>query len=165
MPIKDRKYKEKNLDTLDKKILQTLALDSSKSLVEIATEIGSTWDVVRYRIKLLEQAKVILTYFPQIDYKKLGYVQFVCSIELRNIGLEDFKKFEQIMKTNPNTFYAFTSANSPSILFHCAFKSIEELDSLLGTIQEKFKEHIYSADYYIVRDELKLNLFPKGLME
>src|SRR3989338_9921721 len=36
-PIKDRKYKEKNLDALDKKILQALTLDSSKSLVEIAT--------------------------------------------------------------------------------------------------------------------------------
>lgn len=165
LPIKDRKYKEKKLDTLDKKILHGLTAHSNKSLVEIATEVGSTWDVVRYRIKLLEQAKIILTYFPQIDYKKLGYVQFICNIELRNIGLEDFKKFENIMKTNPNTFYAFTSANSPSILFHCAFKSIEELDTLLGTIQEKFKEHIYAADYYIVRDELKLNLFPNGLLE
>ena len=164
-PIKDRKYKEKNLDALDKKILQALTLDSSKSLVEIATEIGSTWDVVRYRIKLLEQAKIILTYFPEIGYNKLGYMQFICNIELRNIGTEDFKKFEHLMKTNPNTLYAFTSANSPSILFHCIFKSIEELYTLLGTIQEKFKEHIYAADYYIVRDELKLNLFPNGLLE
>ena len=163
LPIKERSYKEKKLDDLDKKILEKLTLHSNKSLVEIASEVGSTWDVVRYRIKLLEQAKIILTYFPEIDYKKLGYMQFICNIELRSISLEEFGKFEQIMKTNPNTLYAFKSANSPSIIFHCVFRSVEELDTLIRTIQEKFKEYIYAADYYIVRDELKLNLFPSGL--
>ena len=165
LPLKDRKYKEKKLDDLDRKILHVLTANSDKSLVEIAKEVGSTWDVVRYRIKLMEQAKIILTYFPEIDYKQLGYMQFICNVELRNINAESFKQFEHIMKTNPNTLYAFTSANSPSILFHCVFKSLDELDTLLRMIQEKFKEHIYATDYYIVRDELKLDLFPKGMME
>lgn len=165
LPIKERSYKEKKLDALDKKILQALTAHSNKSLVEIAEEVGSTWDVVRYRIKLLEQAKIILTYFPQIDYKALGYMQFICNIELRNISISSFKQFEHIMKMDPNTLYAFKSANSSSIIFHCIFKSIEELDMLLRSIQEKFKEHIYATDYYIIRDELKLNLFPDGLMD
>lgn len=164
LPIKERIYKEKKLDELDKKILHALVLHSNKSLIEIAKEVESTWDVVRYRIKLMEQAKIILTYFPEIDYKALGYMQFICNIELRNISKINFEKFELIMKTNPNTLYAVASANSPLIIFHCAFKSIDELDVLLGTIQEKFKENIYSADYYIVRDQLKLELFPRGFL-
>lgn len=165
LPVKARDYKKKKLDALDKKILRALTAHSDRSLVEIAKNVGSTWDVVRYRIRLLEQAKIILTYFPQIDYKSLGYMQFVCNVELRNINAEDFKRFENVMKTNPNTFYAFKSASSSSIIFHCAFKSIDELDTLLRSIQEKFKEHIYAADYYIVRDELKLDLFPEGFLE
>ena len=42
---------------------------------------------------------------------------------------------------------------------------IKVRNALIRAIQEKFKEHIYSADYYIVRDELKLNLFPSGMLE
>src|SRR3989344_2991491 len=46
--------KNKELDNLDKKILFEISKDSTLSLINLADKIESSWDVVRYRIKQLE---------------------------------------------------------------------------------------------------------------
>ena len=59
-----REFKSLKLDELDKKILKIISLNSDKSLIDIAKEAKSSWDVVRYRLKQMENAGIILNYFP-----------------------------------------------------------------------------------------------------
>ena len=160
-----REYIPKKLDELDKKILSVLSKNSDKTLTEIAKEIGSTWDVVRYRIKQMEKDKIILKYFPQINLLKLGYLRFICELDLHNLDNEKFKKIRYIIKVNDNITYAFANSNSMSILLDCSFKSISDLDSFLSKLQEDFKENIININYNIVREELKFDLFPDGLLQ
>lgn len=160
-----REYIPKKLDELDKKILSVLSKNSDKTLTEIATEIGSTWDVVRYRIKIMEKDKIILKYFPQINLLKLGYLRFICELDLHNLDNEKFKKIKYIIKVNDNITYAFANSNSMSILLDCSFKSISDLDSFLSRLQGDFKENIININYNIVREELKFDLFPEGLLQ
>ncbi|KYH24358.1 HTH-type transcriptional regulator LrpA [Halalkalicoccus paucihalophilus] len=71
------------LDDLDRKILYELQQDARKTTHE---EISATVDVspstVRNRITALEDAGVIKTYSPELDYERAGFslhVQFVCT--------------------------------------------------------------------------------------
>ena len=160
-----REYIPKKLDELDKKILSVLSKNSDKTLTEIAKKIGSTWDVVRYRIKQMEKDKIVLKYFPQINLLKLGYLRFICELDLHNLDNEKFKKIRYIIKVNDNITYAFANSNSMSILLDCSFKSISDLDSFLSKLQEDFKENIININYNIVREELKFDLFPDGLLQ
>lgn len=162
---KKRGFKEIKLDELDKKILEVISDNSDKNFVEIAKEVNSTWDVVRYRLKHMENAGIILDYFPEINLAKLGYAQFIGQLKMRNSSKEEFDKIKHLFKHHPNVSYAFINASAISILFHCSFKKIEALDSFLGEIQESFKDNILSIDYYLIKEQLKFDLFPKGMLE
>src|SRR3989338_2403632 len=85
--IQKRPYEEKKLDSTDRKILSVISKESNLPLVDIAKKIGSTWDVVRYRIKQMEEAEVVLTYFPEINLNILGYTEFLCKISFHNIKI------------------------------------------------------------------------------
>ena len=59
------------LDLLDKKILFELDLNSRQSNQEIARKVRSSKEVVSYRIKKLEENKVIFKYLTILDPAKL----------------------------------------------------------------------------------------------
>ena len=80
------------LDEKEKKILVSLSKDSRKNVVNIANETGLTVDVIRNRIKKLEEAKVIFRYGAIIDFNKLGYEFFKSFLHFRNLSKEDEKK-------------------------------------------------------------------------
>jgi DNA-binding Lrp family transcriptional regulator len=157
--------KKKTLDDLDRKILHALAIDSNKSYIKLAGQLKSTWDVVRYRIKQLRNHGYLLNTFPEINYKKIGYQQFICKISLQNISSNDFQSLESLITKNKNITYAFTSATSFSVIFNCAYRSLNDLDDFLRKIQERFKGRILASDYYIQREQVKFNLFPDGLLK
>ena len=89
---------------------------------------------------------------------------FIGKITFQNISKLGFDAVEDLIKNNENITYAFTSANSLSIVFNCIYKSIDELDSFLKRIQEKFKGKIKDMKYYIQRDQIKFTPFPNGLL-
>lgn len=163
--LKSREYREKKLDKLDRKILATLSVDSNRSLIDIASAVGSKWDVVRYRIKQMEEAGILLGYFPEIDYSKLEYSRFIGKIEITNSDSKIFDEIKNIIKHHGNITYAFVNVNSQSILFDIKLEKLKDLDYFLGELQEKFKNQIMSMDYFVARDQLKFNLFPKGLLD
>lgn len=162
--LKTREFKEKKLDSLDKQILCVLAQNSEMSLTDLAFKVKSKWDIVRYRIKQMEDAGVLLGYFPEIDYSKLGYSRFICKLELINLTLPVFKELKTKIKYHGSITYAFVNTNSVSILFDIQVKELGEIDLFLGELQERFKNQIKNIDYYIVREQLKFNLFPEGLL-
>lgn len=162
---KERTFKPKKLDLIDKKILKHLTLKSDDSLINIADAIGSKWDIVRYRIKQLEESGIILKYFPEVNIKKLGYADFLCNIQFANMNKTDFKKFKDYITNHKNTIYAFADVNSLSLICNCAFKSIDYLDDFLGELRNLFREKIISLDYYTIKDHPKFDLFPQGLLK
>ena len=162
--IQNIESKQKKLDQLDKKIIFELTRDSSLSLISIAEKVKSSWDVVRYRIKSLENNKIIGKYHPMLNYKKLNYMPFIGKVTMQSISKNDFDALEDLIKRNDNVTYAFTSANSFSIIFNCIYASIDQLDSFLRKIQEEFKGKIKSMIYYIQREQIKFTPFPAGLL-
>lgn len=165
IPVQKRALKEKELDLTDRKILSVVSKDSSLKLTDIAKKIGSKWDIVRYRMKQMEEAGVIIKYFPEINLKKLGYTEFICKISAHNVNDGVFKSIKNQIKENRNVTYSFVNINSMDIILNCAFERIDGLDSFLSDLQEKFKEYISRIDYYIVRENLKFDLFPDGLVK
>src|SRR3989338_1118167 len=66
------KFLEKyELKDIEKKILKELFKNSRINIVDIANNHNSTVDIVRNRIKKLEQSKIISRYMINIDYNKL----------------------------------------------------------------------------------------------
>jgi Lrp/AsnC family transcriptional regulator for asnA, asnC and gidA len=65
-----------SLDMKDRRIIYELDRDSRQSFSQIGKTVGLKKDVVAYRIKKLEDEKIITSYYTVIDAYRLGYLMF-----------------------------------------------------------------------------------------
>ena len=75
LSIKPRTVEKLSIDLIDKKILSILSLDSSLPFLQIAKQLNTSIDVVRYRIRNLLDKGFLIKFFPEIDLEKLGYTE------------------------------------------------------------------------------------------
>lgn len=61
------------LDMKDRRLLYELDQDARQSLSKLGKKIGLPKNVVAYRLKKLEEKKVIMSYYPIVDASKFGY--------------------------------------------------------------------------------------------
>ena len=79
-----------SLDEVDRGILFTLQRDArNTTIADIAAEVDVSASTVRNRIARLEEAGVIESYYPKIDYEKANFplhVLFICSAPTEKRG-------------------------------------------------------------------------------
>lgn len=90
------------LDFYDKKILSLLQLDSSRSIADIAEQVGLSKSACHRRIGLLEDAGLIRHYAATIDQKKAGYdLTFIVDVALEAQSETAMERFEQRILSIP----------------------------------------------------------------
>jgi len=80
------------LDLKDRKILYELDLNCRQSNTQIGKKVGLKKDVVNYRIKKMEEDKVIKGYFTAIDTFKLGFNVYRIYLNFQDISVEEKKE-------------------------------------------------------------------------
>lgn len=161
---KERRKEEYKADKIDKKILNLLGEDSSLNYIDIAERLKITLDVVRYRMKNLIKENVIVKFFPEISLQKLGYTEYLYILKLRDLSESRFNELKKSLKFNDNITYSFVDKNSFYVVFDCAFRNSEGIDSLSRSLREEFSDIIESQDYLIIKEQVLFNLFPRGLI-
>lgn len=71
---------EEKIDDIDKRILNILQDDATKSLEEIGKELGMSKTAIHYRINKLRDKKIIRKIIALIDSSKVGYDIFAISL-------------------------------------------------------------------------------------
>ena len=84
----------KPLDEIDRKILAVLQTDSRLSVQELAERVGLSPSPCHRRVKLLEDAGVIMRYIAMVDQRAVGLpVSVFISIKLERQKEEDLDRF------------------------------------------------------------------------
>lgn len=164
LPVKKRETKQYTLDEKDKQILYILNQDASLSFIEIAKQLNLTLDIVRYRMKMLEQQNVILNYFPVVAVKHLGYNQYLLRIKLKNPLPEVIDKIKSTLKLHPHITYAFLDEISLHLIVVAAFTTSDEIDTFSRSLQKQYRDHIEKQEYILIKEQLLFTLFPVGLL-
>ncbi len=146
------------LDYADKKILSLLIGNCRLTNSQIAKRVGSSREVVSYRINRLEKNEIILGYTSDIAFEKIGYALFLTYLFLNNI---EPKKIN-LLKKRPNILYLQESLGkhnlSCNILAEDFIDFRKEYDyivSLLGKEIIKINSNMllgyidYSEDFFI----------------
>jgi Lrp/AsnC family transcriptional regulator, leucine-responsive regulatory protein len=152
------------LDEVDKKILHSLSIDSGQSIVDIASNLKLSVDVVHYRIKQLIREGIIKKFYAELSSNELGYDLYVNFFKIRRMPLDVIKKFKDFLRNHKNITYAFFDINSGTFVFTCGFNSPERMELFLREIKDKFGRYNEKWDYYIIKKNLKFEMFPKGLL-
>jgi len=95
------------LDAKDRQVLHELDADSGRSLSEIGKKIKLNRDVMHYRVKRLENSKVIAGYKLEVDYGKLGYLLGGLRLTLKNDDAKTRKKMIDFYKNKKEVVFVF----------------------------------------------------------
>ena len=138
------------IDDLDYKILNILANDARIPLTELARKTKSTIEIVRGRIRKLEDKKIILNYRIAVDFNKLGLEFFKAIIYFRKLSKQDEKSLFEWMTTNPNSLYYIRSLAPWEAEFEFAVESYQQFNQIINDLRKKFHNVIRNYEHLIM---------------
>jgi Lrp/AsnC family transcriptional regulator for asnA, asnC and gidA len=153
------------LDAIDIRILQELQKNSRTNLVEIASRLKSSADVVRYRIKNLVAKKIITEFRTRISFKALGYNWYQVLIDLRMFPESHEKKFLEKIKQIPNVSYIVKCMGKWDFELHMHAESNEEFRTMLIKVRDELADYLVSYDTMIIFSKHKSVALPEGVAD
>ncbi|MBI5002725.1 Lrp/AsnC family transcriptional regulator [Candidatus Woesearchaeota archaeon] len=145
---------DNKLDELDQKILNNLAQNARIGLVELSKKIKSTVDIVRNRIRKMEEKKIILQYRIAVDHTKLGYDMFKAFIYFNNLSEQDEKRLFEYAKQNNKILYLIRQLSAWDIELEIMAESYEEFSSLMDEIRLKFVDSLRNYEFVLMREDI-----------
>ena len=159
----ERRVMEKELDPLDKKILKSISQNARKSIIEIAKEINSTIDIVRYRIKKLENDKIISGYTLQIDLHKINLLRYSVYFSIHKMNIEIERKMIEFARTHNNVVFILTMVGTYDLSLELEVESYEALERIAKDFRDTFAENIRDFEIIFDTHEYKYDFFPLAL--
>lgn len=127
------------LDSKDKKIIEQLQKNCRQTIAEIAKATKLPRDVVVYRIKKLEQSKVIRAHHTSLNPQKLGYPLYVYVLfSCYNIKPEEEQKFINYLKSLRQIIYVAKNSGKYDFTIGVCAKDYMDFDEIIREIRQKF---------------------------
>jgi len=130
------------LDKKDYRILFELDRNCRQSINELSRKTRLSRDVVRYRIKRLEEKKILEQYITLIDYGKLDYTLVRLYLKLQNTTA---KIEEEIMKeilSQEKLFTAYRTDGKYEFALAFLVKDMNEYQRAYDAIFQKYRKYI-----------------------
>ncbi len=136
------------IDEVDYKILNEIALNARIPLIEIAKKLNSSSQTINYRIKNLQKKKIIQAFRININPLKIGLQG--CAVDLY---LNDQKKRTQILEYLlgvPNIYdLPVMNIGWSDLTFQAYIKDIKDITEIIENIETKFPNTIRRYDYWM----------------
>jgi len=126
-------FNKMKIDSMDRKIINELVLNSKISLRKLATMLNVSFVTVMNRIKKLEKSGVISGYSVNVDFEKLGYDVHVL-IEIR-IAKGKLLELEKKIAKSPNVYAVYDTTGEYDATILAKFKSTRMMDSFIKKMQ------------------------------
>ncbi len=152
-------------DATDLRVLHALNEDASRTYLSVAQATGLTIDVVRYRLRGLEERGVLLKCFCEVSLAKLGYTEYLGMLRLKNLTRERIDRLSALLRADPSVTYAFFDTVGFNLVFVCAFRAAGGMDALARSLRRSYGDVIERQEYLIVKEQVKFDLLPPGLLE
>lgn len=124
---------ERELDSIDKKIIQILQKNARTPIKDIAKEVFLSSPAVSSRIERMEKAGVISGYRAQINYLLFGYhIKAFINLEVEPNQKKEFYPF---ISAIPNVMECNCVTGDYSMLIEVAFQTTVQLDHFINELQ------------------------------
>jgi Lrp/AsnC family transcriptional regulator for asnA, asnC and gidA len=140
---------DNKIDDLDQKILEILANDARIPITELARKVNSTIEIVRTRIKKMEEKGIILGYRIAVDFNKLGLEFFKAIIYFKSLSSEDEKSLFEWMKQHPNSLYYIRSLAPWEVEFEFAVENYQQFNQIINDLRKRFP-HVISHHEHLI---------------
>lgn len=135
------------LDEYDKKVLYELDKDAHVSLSKLAEKIKKSKQFIEYRIKKLEENKIIAGYNVIIDASKLGFFTYRVYFKLQQTTKKDEESIIDFLKNYENIWSIAKLYGKWDCAFFIGVKTIKGLHEIWDELMSKYKRTV--KDYNI----------------
>ncbi|MBM3230296.1 Lrp/AsnC family transcriptional regulator [Candidatus Pacearchaeota archaeon] len=135
-----------DLDGMSKKILANLYWNATENIATLADKLDTTIDIVRNRIKNLENEGIIIRYSAVIDYQKIGYEFHKAFVYLKQCDSEFLKKLHAYVaqsKVIINLVKQIAPWDFELVLFT---RNFAEYDEALGHFTQTFATQVQKIE-------------------
>lgn len=147
------------IDKLDYKILNEIAENARKSLIDLAEEFNCSSQTINYRLKKLVKSKVIKAFRVEIDISKFNLQSYKVDIYLKNHKMK--KPIINYLKSKPYLEFMNLAIGWADLEPEFCVKNIEQLMGILDEINQKFSGSIKKQSFFITEKQYKLSCLPK----
>jgi len=137
-------------DELDSNILEVLANNARIPLLELARKTKSTIEIVRLKIKKLEEKEIILNYRIAVDLNKLELEFFKAIIYFKKLSEKDEKKLFNWMEREPSSQYYIRSLAPWEAELEFAVSSYQEFNKIINNLRKDFHDVIKNYEHLIM---------------
>ncbi|MBD3355440.1 winged helix-turn-helix transcriptional regulator [Candidatus Woesearchaeota archaeon] len=137
------------LDKLDRDILYELGYNCRQPNSIIAKKLRRSKQVIRYRIKKLEEKGIISAYNSLIDFRVLGFNSLRIYFKLRNISPEKEKEMYEYMRKNDLFLWTVNLEGDVDIAFYVWVKDVERFYEKWEKFFELYRQYILKQEFYL----------------
>ena len=148
-----------DIDTLNYKILNELAVNARISLIDLAEKFGNSSQSINYRIKNLFETGVIKAFRVDIDLSKLGLQRFKPNIYLKDHRLK--LPIYNYLKDKSYLEYMNFAIGWADLGPEIVVKDYDELLKILDEINTRFSGAIKKQSFFIADKVHKLRFMPE----
>lgn len=151
--------KEILLDEKDRLILKSLSQAANMGIVELSDKTKLSLDIVKYRLKKLENS-IIISSRAIFDFKKIGYYHYVFLLKMKEVTKESENKLDTWCHQNKNVAYYGKKIGEFDFEINAAIKDIDEFNDFMQDMKNNLGNTIESYELLINSDLIKLNYLP-----
>jgi len=144
------------LDKFDLKLLTELENNARQTLSQIAKKLNTSQQVVSYKIKSLENRKIVGGYYTLINLTKLGYTSYRTMIRLSNIDEQKHKEITEYLMKHSNVLWLVECGGRWDLIVNFMAHNIIQYDIFLREFKNKFPQQIQNYD---ILTTLEVNYF------
>jgi len=142
------------MDVLDKEILGNLTHNGRISLVELSRTVKSSVDIVRNRIKKMEDKGIIMQYRIAVNYTKLGYEMFKAFLYFYHLSDKDERKLVESVRQQPSVVYLIRQLSAWDVELEMICKNYEEFTKIINSLREKFSDVLRNYEFCLMREDI-----------
>lgn len=155
---------EVDIDDLDLKILRHLSINARMKNNELAKKTRISEDMIRIRIRKLENRGIIRGYDTVIDELKLGYEGYYIGLRMEQMNEKTISKIKYYANINPNIVYCVRTSGQYNIIINMHAKNRKHFIELLQEMRQTLEPELEDFEFQIIIDVHKEVHVPMGML-
>jgi Lrp/AsnC family leucine-responsive transcriptional regulator len=144
---------DNKLDNLDFAIIDILANDAKIPLTKLAQRTKSTVEIVRRRMKRMEELGIILSYRIDVDINKLGYEFFKAIVYFKSLSRKEEIALMEWMRQEPHSVYYIRSLAPWEAEFEFIVENYMQFNQIIDEMRRKFPNVVRNCEHVIFMEE------------
>lgn len=145
-------YNNYQLEEIEKKVLKEIFKNSRINVVDIARKHNTTVDIVRNRMKKLEQKGIIANYKVIIDFNKLGFEFFKTFLYFKNLNKEDEERLMEYTRKVPEIIHMVKQISPWDVELEIMCESYLQYNKIISDLTKEFVNIIQKVETAIMHE-------------